>query len=107
MTAIEWHNIIHLVGATFSTYLAAWIYRIKKSKAPIYIFITIDQQMKNYLQKNWKHLTAALLVIVMQILNGSGVITPAEANIVSLILGALGLASTTNSGTTQPPAAEN
>jgi hypothetical protein len=98
MTSDNWHNIFHVIGG--SSTIALLINQFRKKK--IYIFITLDNSM-NYLKKNWPHISAslgALLTAAYQIYS-TKTLTPAD---VALILTALGLISTTNSGTTQPPA---
>lgn len=59
----------------------------------------IEIFMKIYLKKNWKHIAASLVVIVLQILLGSGTITQEQDAMASGILISLGLITTKNSGT--------
>lgn len=59
--------------------------------------------MKQYISKNWKHMLAALLVIILQALYGANVITLQQDVLISGVLSALGFGSTTNSGTNTPP----
>jgi hypothetical protein len=58
--------------------------------------------MKQYIAKNWKHMLAALLVIILQALYGSHIISLQQDVLISGVLSALGFGSTTNSGTNTP-----
>jgi len=63
--------------------------------------------VKNYLQKNWKHLAGALVGLIVTTLAAAGTISAQTAGEITGVALALGLVTTTNSGTTGTPSGNN
>ena len=55
----------------------------------------------NWLNNNWKHLTVAMIIFIVNALMATGYISTQQSAVISSVLAALGLSLTTNSGTVQ------